>query len=75
MKQKLVDVDKIKSKYNDNWPSEIAEGFQIAIDAIEDAPIADAVPIEWIKKFNSIKCSETVEEMLKDWRKENADVC
>ena len=51
MRQKLIDVDKIKSKYNDNWPSEIAEGFQIAIDAIEDAPTVDAIPIKWLENY------------------------
>lgn len=27
-------LNKLEDKYNDNWPSEIAEGFQMAIDVI-----------------------------------------
>lgn len=48
---RLVDVDKIKNRYNDNWPSEIAEGFQMAIDEIEDAPTVEAIPVEWVENY------------------------
>ena len=64
---KIELLNKLKDKYNDNWSSEIAEGFQIAVDIVNDTPTVEVIPIEWIK-------TKTIEELcklLEDWEKEN----
>ena len=73
---RLIDADKLKRtegmfqyQINDAFDRLSASAYRF--EDVENAPTVEAIPVEWIKKFNSIKCSETVEEMLRKWRKEN----
>lgn len=75
---RLIDADKI---LQETWDVEIKDMFHMtetvevvsAID-IEEAPTVSAIPIEWIRKWNtqhSPLIAGYVAYMILDWEKEN----
>ena len=59
---KIELLNKLKDKYNDNWPSEIAEGFQTAVDMIDEQPTVEALPIEWLCDYAVIIADNNYEQ-------------
>ena len=77
---KIELLNKLKDKYNDNWPPEIAEGFQKAVDIVEDTPTVDAVEVvrckdcKWWKTnymWNGNECKVCVVEVYEPIRNED----
>ena len=74
MRQKLVDVSKIRYRYE--WMHGVKELFLYKAD-IDNAPTVKAIPIEWIKRkaFENPSLSRNLfyRLIIEEWEKENAN--
>lgn len=74
----LIDADDLFMKYVSLVSNSISGiKFGEAIELLEDAPTVEAIPIEWIIKWNEDYAPkdyrEMTEDMIADWREEQGD--
>ena len=80
MKQKLIDANNLYVDYI--VPSMTTNTLchrYISKEQVENAPIVDAIPIEWVKDYVDFGVSDELAQryrrfvlnMIKDWEKEN----
>lgn len=69
---RVIDADKIIDKILVNCPFEIDKQ---QYESIWGVPIIEAIPIEWIRKWEEenweLECNYGIDDMIDDWRKEN----
>lgn len=82
---RLIDADNLIKDVMELWDYKTVNGITAitvlkqTITDIENQPTVEAIPIEWIEKWQGKqyclqdegKAKNTVIEMLEDWRKEN----
>ena len=67
---RLIDADELR------WTT-LRDGFGrintcIVFESdINAMPTVEAIPIEWIEKWNEEKCIKAINWMMEDWRKED----
>ena len=74
---KLVNVEDLKVLVAVESKGEIRYG-KLVTDLFEDIPTVNAIPVEWLRKWNidnypytALLMSEIIPKMIADWEKEN----
>lgn len=72
---RLIDADRLLNPgYTDMFDEPIKMDM-FSRYAIEKEPTVEAIPIEWIKKWEEenweLECNYGIDEMIDDWREEN----
>jgi len=80
---KLIDAEPLIGKFEQNRQEfidiepEASFAYEIARQALEEAPTVEAIPIEWIIKWNEDYAPrdyrEMTEDMIADWREEQSN--
>lgn len=81
MKQKLINAEALSDEMyrksflvddgRNKWDSGLWIRYKIFEEAIRDAPAVDAIPLEWISKWEQEHPHEELGDMLNDWQDES----
>ena len=81
-KMKLINVSNFLEQFSDQIPGDKIDAIELRL-ALLNEPTVEAIPIEWVKKYNANLCHSSycfeddrtdIERMLDDWEKENERV-
>lgn len=71
---KLIDAVGLKIRLGKRYANDERRIREIFKETIDDMPTIEAIPIEWLLKWNKAQATRglcNVKEMISDWRKEN----
>lgn len=79
MKQKLIDANKLNVDYVKTSMATNTILCYISKEQVENAPMVEAIPIEWIKDYVDFGVSDELAQryrrfvlnMIEDWEREN----
>lgn len=83
MKQKLINAEALSDEMyrksflvddgRNKWDSGLWIRYKIFEEAIRDAPAVDAIPMDWIEKWEEKNPYAELGDMLNDWKDESQE--